>query len=108
MSDEAARNPFFVLGVPGTATPAEIERAGQKLLGQLAIGVKSALSYTSPLGAHERTESLVREALAALRDADVRAACALEARALALASERTPRPSFGMPDVRRALGWNTP
>jgi hypothetical protein len=66
------RNPFFVLELPATATRLEVERAGQKLLGQLAIGSASAQSYATPFGAMPRDESAVRTALAALRDPERR------------------------------------
>jgi hypothetical protein len=67
-------NPFCVLGLPPSATAAEVEREGQKLLAMLAAGVAGACRYATPLGARERTPELVREALAELRDPERRLA----------------------------------
>lgn len=61
-------NPFFVLGVTPEATRIEVERAGQRLLAELAISREAALSYDSPVGRAPRTPELVRQALAELRD----------------------------------------
>jgi hypothetical protein len=61
-------NPFLVLGLPASASAAEIERAGQKLLAMLAAGLEEARRYATPFGGErERTAELVRAALAALR-----------------------------------------
>ncbi len=62
------RNPFHVLDVPITASRAEIERAAQKLLAMLEIGVGSAAEHPSPLGPRPRTADLVRQSVADLRD----------------------------------------
>jgi hypothetical protein len=70
--DELADNPFLVLDVAESATRAEVERAGQKLLGQLAIGLASVKSYHTPFGLRERDESKVRMALSILRDPEQR------------------------------------
>lgn len=61
-------NPFFVLGIATSATRVEVERAGQRLLGELAIERKAALEYETPVGPKARTPELVRHALAELRD----------------------------------------
>jgi hypothetical protein len=61
-------NPFFVLGVSTEASRAEIERAAQRLLGELAVGREAARFYATPLGRAERTEETVRRAAAELRD----------------------------------------
>lgn len=61
-------NPFFVLGVAPEASRVEVERAGQRLLAELAINRESALRYDSPVGSVARTPELVRQALAELRD----------------------------------------
>lgn len=61
-------NPFFVLGVAPETSRVEVERAGQRLLAELAISRAAALHYDSPLGPMPRTAELVREALAELRD----------------------------------------
>jgi hypothetical protein len=63
-----ADNPYFVLGLPTTATMIEIERAGQKLQSLLGIGAASARQYTTPVGIQTRDEAKVRSAVAALRD----------------------------------------
>jgi hypothetical protein len=65
-------NPFFVLEVSPEATRMDVERAGQKLLAQLAIQVASAKTYRTPLGIAERDEAKVRTALAALRNPEER------------------------------------
>jgi hypothetical protein len=67
-------SPFLVLGLPPSATAAEVEREGQKLLAMLSAGVSEARRYTTPLGDRERTPELVREALAELRDPERRLA----------------------------------
>jgi hypothetical protein len=62
------RNPFFVLEVDTTASRAEVERAGQKLLALIAVGSTDAGHYDTPFGRAERDADLIRQALAALRD----------------------------------------
>lgn len=66
--ERIAENPFYVLGVSSTATRTELEREGNKLLSMLQLGLKEAKTYRSPLGARPRTEEMVREAMAELRD----------------------------------------
>lgn len=66
------QNPFFILELPTTASRAEVERAGQKLLALLAIGNAGARTCQTPLGALERDADLVRKALAQLRDPHAR------------------------------------
>ena len=61
-------NAFHVLAVPTTASRQEVERAGQKWLGQLELGLASARQYETPLGPRARTPELVRQALADLRE----------------------------------------
>src|SRR5262245_22032233 len=63
-----AENPFFVLAVAPAAPAGEIERAGQRLLSELASGLDGARRYATPFGARERTPELVRAAIAELRD----------------------------------------
>lgn len=67
-ADAIARNPFYILGLHPLATRAEIERQGQKLLGMLEVGVKSASFYPTPLGKQPRDPELIRFAMAELRD----------------------------------------
>jgi len=61
-------NPFIVLGLPPNASPAEIERQGQRLLLQLGAGRDGAATYVSPVGPGTRTPDLVRWAVDQLRD----------------------------------------
>ena len=68
LRDRFLENPFFVLGIAPEASRVEVERAGQRLLAELAIGRESALYYDSPVGRAPRTTQLVRQALAELRD----------------------------------------
>jgi hypothetical protein len=70
--DRWADNPFFVLDLPVTASRAEVERAGQKWLGMLEVGMSRAAIYTTPLGVRARTPELVRAAMAELRDPERR------------------------------------
>jgi hypothetical protein len=98
-------NPFFVLGVSIEASRIEVERAGQRLLGLLAIGSESVRRYDTPFGPAMRDEDSVRQAMAQLRDpgervvhelmADVApGALRAEARATSDADERA-FPGFG-------------
>lgn len=66
--DPVADNPFYILGVPTTASRAEVERQAQKLIGMLEMGLKAAARYTTPLGPFPRTADLVRQAADELRD----------------------------------------
>lgn len=71
-ADRWADNPFFVLELRVTASRAEVERAGQKFLGMLEVGMAKAAVYTTPLGVRARTAELVRAAMAELRDPERR------------------------------------
>ena len=69
MSASALRsNPFFVLELPVTAGPREVEREAQRLLGMLELGLAAAATYPTPMGAMVRRPEDVRAAAAALRD----------------------------------------
>ncbi len=74
MSDRDALtdNPFFVLGLDPDCHPMEVERAGNTLAGLLELGVKRGASYTTPLGAFERTSEGIRQAAAELNDPNER------------------------------------
>jgi hypothetical protein len=75
MSDAAERwaeNPLLVLELAPEASRAEIERAGQKLLAMLELGLRTAALYPTPLGPRARTAESVRAAVAELRDPDKR------------------------------------
>lgn len=63
-----ADNPFFVLELTPSCSGMDIERAGQKLLGMLALGLSSAKTYKTPVGKRLRDEDTVRRAMADLRD----------------------------------------
>ena len=62
------RNPFYVLELPSTATPGDIERQGKKLLGLFEVGAERARTYSCVLGTFPRDPTMIREATAALRD----------------------------------------
>jgi hypothetical protein len=114
-------NPFFVLGLPVTASRIEIEREAQKLLGMLELGLAPAARYASPLGWHARTADLVRAAAATLRDPRRRLVAEAWARHAVVVAEPAPEaapvdpdpasideddpaaPGWG--DARAILGW---
>lgn len=109
-------NPFFVLGVPVTASRVEIEREAQKLLGMLELGLAPASRYASPLGWHPRTPDLVRAAAATLRDPRRRLLAEAWARHAVVVTEPTAvtdEPALpdddtaapGWEDARSRLGW---
>jgi len=97
-------NPFFVLEVPIEASPAEIERAGQKLLALLAVGSDGARFYQTPLGRAARDANGVRQALAALRDPQTRVLHELWAD-IAQRAKQTENIAEVWEDAERALGW---
>lgn len=66
--DHLADNPFFVLELPPTATPMEIERQGKMILARLELGLASAQTHPSPLGPRPRSADDVRRAMQALAD----------------------------------------
>lgn len=70
--ERLAANPFYVLELRPACSRAEVERAGQKLLGMLELDLSAARRYRSPLGSHARTPELVRASMAELRDPDRR------------------------------------
>jgi hypothetical protein len=61
-------NPFYVLGVAPGAGRAEIEQAGQRLLGMVELGLDGSARYATPFGDATRTADGIRRALAELRD----------------------------------------
>jgi curved DNA-binding protein CbpA len=97
-------NPFFVLGLPPSATAEVIEREGRKLLMQLSAGVGSAKVYETPFGTCERTEDLVRSALATLRDPDARLSHELWACSWKPDGAQS---ADGWPDAFRAAGFTS-
>jgi hypothetical protein len=62
------RNAYYVLELPPEATPGEIERQGRKLLGLIELGTARGTAYPCPLGPQTRDATMVRDAMAALRD----------------------------------------
>jgi hypothetical protein len=66
--ERLASNPFYVLELRPDCSRADVERAGQKLLGMLELELRAARMYRSPIGLHRRTHELVRTAMAELRD----------------------------------------
>jgi hypothetical protein len=73
-------NPFYVLELGPGATAAEIERAGQRLLAMLAVGIEAAKAFPTPTGNRPRDADRVRAALHELRDPKKRARHELWAR----------------------------
>jgi hypothetical protein len=67
------RNAYWMLELSPDATPAEIEREGRKLLGLLELGTARGKTYACPLGTFSRDATMVRDAMAALRDPKRRA-----------------------------------
>ena len=99
------RNPFFILEVSTEASSGEIERAGQKLLGLLALGSTAAARYDSPFGPATRDADDVRQALGALRDPNERIVHELWANVASSTEERGDDAARPWDDAERALGW---
>lgn len=91
------RNPFFVLELPTTCSAMEVERAGQKLLSMLQIGMTSAKTYKTPLGPRPRDEDAVRTAVATLHNPIARAVAELWAH---------PDVWLPMADLKPAVKWH--
>lgn len=110
--DRWAENPLLVLELAPAASRAEIERAGQKLLAMLELGLRSAALYPTPLGPRARTPESVRAAMAELRDPDRRIVHELwigaPAAEVPLDDVEADEPASGEPfDALAALGWGT-
>jgi hypothetical protein len=103
--EQLADNPFLVLEIAVSASRAEVERAGQKLLAQLTIGVSSVTTYRTPFGLRERDESKVRSALSALRDPEQRAFYELWHSSDAQADQSVLQ---GWPQALASIGWRGP
>jgi hypothetical protein len=99
-------NPFFVLEVATDASPADVERAGQRLLALLAVGSESAGRYQTPLGPATRDADVVRQGLAALRDSEQRVLHELWANVAPVTADG-PRDNSAEPwdAAARAIGW---
>src|ERR1700731_1312088 len=99
-------NPFFVLGVSTEASRGEVERAGQRLLGLLAVGNAGAVHYDTPLGSATRDADSVRQALATLRDPNERVIHELWANvAQSIDRKRSKNPGDAWRAAEGALGW---
>jgi hypothetical protein len=112
MIDKIRDNPFYVLEVRPDVSRQVIDREGQKLLGMLALGLKSAARYPTPLGPGERTPEKVREAMAELHRPERRLVHELWARLPAKASAKddadaapAERADAPWPDALEAFGW---
>jgi hypothetical protein len=106
MMDPVGDNPFFVLELPATATPMEIERQGKMILARLELRLASASTYPSPLGPRPRTADDVRRAMRALGDPRTRLAA--EPFAKAGLSRTTVDPAPGVvADTGAAVGAAT-
>src|SRR5687767_9442974 len=68
VGNRLVENAFFVLGLKPGCSRIEVEREGQKLLGQMDLGLAQAAEYATPLGLRPRTAELIRWAMAELRD----------------------------------------
>jgi hypothetical protein len=66
------KNAYYVLELGPTATVSDIERQGQKLVALLSVGARQAGVYSCPFGELPRDETMVREAVARLRDPSLR------------------------------------
>lgn len=99
-------NPFFVLEVGTDASQAEVERAGQRLLALLAVRSMTADQYATPLGPAARDADQVRQALAALRDPELRVLHELWANVAQGAAEEPTNTMAGPWEAAdRAIGW---
>jgi hypothetical protein len=99
-------NPFFVLGVSPQASRVEVERAGQKLLGLLALGSIGTPRYDTPLGPATRDADAVRQAVATLRDPLERVINELLAGVSPAAGQQPCRDACGAWEgAERAIGW---
>ncbi len=100
------KNPFFVLEIPSKATPGEIERAGRKLIALLDVGGAAATKYQCAFGAFPRDATMIREAMAVLRDPKQRAKEALLASLIAPPSDAlAPDLDAPLPDAFALAGF---
>jgi hypothetical protein len=99
-------NPFFILDVSTQASRTEVERAGQKLLGLLALSAAGADRYDTPFGTATRDADAVRRALATLRDPHERVIHELLAHVATEVGDRAEAPAAeAWKDATRAIGW---
>jgi hypothetical protein len=104
-------NPFFVLDVATDATPADVERTGQRLLALLTVGSANAQTYQTPLGPATRDAEQVRQALAALRDPEQRVLHELWANVVPAGAQASRHDNAGAcagpwEEAEHALGWS--
>jgi hypothetical protein len=100
-------NPFFVLDIRTDATLTDVERAGQRLLGLLAVGSATAGIYQTPLGPATRDADRVRQALAILRDPKQRMLQELWANVVPATGQATDHTGTGpWEGAELALGWS--
>jgi hypothetical protein len=100
-----AENPFYVLEVRPGATETEIERAGQKLLAMLAVGLDQAKTYPSPAGERPRDTELVRRAIDELRNPEKRWMHELWARLPPSPVPPAAEPADPWPEALASLGY---
>lgn len=102
-------NPFFVLELQPECGRAEVERAGQRLLGMLELGLAGAERYRTPFGEGRRDAAKVREAMAELRDPQRRLLHELWMRGTAGVDLAAPHDDegeqAGFDSAHAALGW---
>jgi hypothetical protein len=103
IEERFAQNPFYVLGVARDCTRAELERAAQRLLSELELGLAAAATYMTPLGIRPRDADLVRRAAAELRDPARRLWHEIWASLPARYRPKRQRPAG--PSALGALGW---
>lgn len=110
---ELIDNPFRVLGLQPECSRAEVERAGQKLMAMLELGLAGAERYQTPFGPGRRDPAKVRAAMAELRDPQRRLfhelwmadpSGALAASGPSEDADTGPEDS-GFSAARSALGW---
>lgn len=101
--DRIALNPFHVLELAPSASRADVERAGQRLLALLGVGSATAQSYATPLGIRRRDADLVRQAVASLRQPRERVVWELWAGS-GQPSAPGPQPTAASP-APRVWGW---
>jgi hypothetical protein len=102
-----AENPFYVLEVRPDASAMEVERAGQRLLAMLGVGLEAARAYRTPAGDRPRDAELVRRALDELRNPDKRWMHEIWARLPAEPVPPAADPPEAWPEALEALGYTT-
>ena len=103
IEERFAENPFYVLGVRRDCSRAEFERAAQRLISELELGVTAASTYSTPVGPQRRDADRVRRAAAELRDPARRAWHEIWASLPPRNPEEQQRPH--PPSALRGLGW---